>query len=216
MAYLEYVSVGKTAVDLLPVLAEANRFTMDDLRQNRGGRISGVQMARMAGQALRPLIYVIGALAAWAGLLMLAGNFGPMSQFRIFRMLGYRAPMLLVGVLGCLGAIIATIYKTGRLTLGLMLDVASGRAVVLEGRVQPSKEACVELGVQLMKPRTADSEHEHATPMRYHYVIHGEYFEVDLPAFEALEPRTNYRLYFAPHSKLLLSIEPLGVPTASP
>ena len=211
MAYLEYVSVGKTAADLLPVLAKANGFAMEDLRQNRKGRISGVQMARMAGKAVRPMVYLVAACLVWAAILALVSKIAPMTQFRIFRMLGYRAPLLFMGVLGCLGAIIATIYKTGKLTLGLMLDVVSGRAAVLEGRVQPSKEAYVELGAQLLRPRTADSAlDEHATPMRYHYVIHGEYFEVPLPAFEALEARTNYRLYFAPHSKLLLSIEPLG------
>lgn len=211
MAYLEYVTVGKPTDDLLPELAKANRFTMEDLRENRTGRISGAQLARMTSRALRPMIYVIVACLAWAGVLLLVGKIAPQTQFRIFRILGYRAPMLFMGVLGCLGAIIATVYKTGKLTLGLMLDVASGRAAVLEGRVQPSKEGFVELGEQLLRPRTADSTlDEHSTAMRYHYVVHNEYFEVDLPAFEALAPRTNYRLYFGAHSRLLLSIEPVG------
>jgi hypothetical protein len=216
MAYIEYVSVGQTTVDLLPVLAKANYFTLADLRQNRNGRISGTQMARMASKALRPMIYVIGASLMWAAFLLVLSKLSPYVQFRIFRMLGSEGPMLVLGVLGCLGAIVTTIVKTGRLTLGLLLDVATGRAAVLEGRVHPSREGFVELGVQLFRPRTADSEYDPSTPMRYHYVIQNEYFEVDLPAFEALAPRTNYRLYFGPHSKLLLSVEPLGASVPPP
>jgi hypothetical protein len=70
---------------------------------------------------------------------------------------------------------------------------------VMEGRVVVSRD---EADVQGMSRLYGEKDEV------YHYVLNNQYFVVDQLAFETLVSRQNYRLYYAPRSGLLLSIEP--------
>jgi hypothetical protein len=95
----------------------------------------------------------------------------------------------------------------------LIGDCSRGKAAFAEGRVAPSSEEHEELGTAQFQRKLAREWGGSAGPVstvsRYHYVLKGEYFEVGPKAHTVLEPRMNYRLYFAPASRLLLSIEPV-------
>ena len=78
----------------------------------------------------------------------------------------------------------------GMLTRERWLDLLEGRALMLEGFVQAIEES------------SDDSS-------SYYYVLDRQRFQVSANAHKALVPGERYRLYYLPHSKKLLSIEPL-------
>ena len=78
----------------------------------------------------------------------------------------------------------------GMLTRERWLDLLEGRALMLEGLVQAIEES------------SDDSS-------SYYYVLDRQRFSVSAIAHKALVPGERYRLYYLPHSKKLLSIEPL-------
>ncbi len=66
MSYLEYITVDDSSVeDLLPALAKANAFSMEDLAQNRTGKIADGQMFKLGGQAFKPFYKSAMVLAGW-------------------------------------------------------------------------------------------------------------------------------------------------------
>ncbi len=77
----------------------------------------------------------------------------------------------------------------GMLTRERWLDLLEGRAAMLEGFVQAIEES------------SDDSS-------SYYYVLDRQRFSVSAIAHKALVPGERYRLYYLPHSKKLLSIEP--------
>jgi hypothetical protein len=70
------------------------------------------------------------------------------------------------------------------------LDLLEGRVALLEGYVEAVE----------------DSDGEGVT---YHYVLGRQRFMVSGTAYKALAAGVRYRLYYLPHSKRLVSIEPL-------
>ncbi len=77
----------------------------------------------------------------------------------------------------------------------------------MEGRVWAARRGEDSYGMDKLHGEKLES---------YHYVLNNEYFEVrNLNAYEALAPKELYRLYYAPNSKLLLSIEPVTATEAT-
>jgi len=107
--------------------------------------------------------------------------------------------LFLLITLGCVVALIVGLWNSGRMTVGLIGDLSKGQASVMSGRVVGSRAQNDTQGMDRLHGEKADV---------FHYVIDNEYFEVDQPAYETLVSREIYRLYYAPRSKLLLSIEP--------
>jgi hypothetical protein len=199
------------ADELLPALAQANQYSMADLDENRDGRISSEQMFKLGGKAAMPLIFSLCALAGWLVLLS------------VFHLLPYSLVTYARHVVGAnmdvkdrfyllafasIGVLMVGLAKASGRSFQLILDMAAGRADTLEGRVTPNYE---EHDAPAMSRLYGDGE----KVWEYHYVIDDQYFDVDKPSYEALAEGTNYRLYFAPHSKLLLSIEPVDSHTAA-
>ena len=107
--------------------------------------------------------------------------------------------LFLLITLGCVVSLIVGLWNSGRMTIGLIGDLSKGQAAVMSGRVVGSRAQNDTQGMGRLHGEKDDV---------FHYVINNEYFEVDQPAYETLVSREIYRLYYAPRSKLLLSIEP--------
>jgi hypothetical protein len=191
--------------DLLSELAKANRFTLDELAQNRTGMIATSPMWSLAGQAFKPLYTSAITFGGWLLFLMVIWVFVPGILLRIIAMFMGQSMTMLYGTvilitLGCVGSLALGFLKTGRRTMLLIGDLSQGRAEVKQGRVWASRGKTTSHG--MAKLHREEQE-------QFHYVLNDQYFEVrGLYAFEALAPRNLYRLYYAPKSKLLLSIEP--------
>jgi len=119
----------------------------------------------------------------------------------IMALLGVKGVGVLFGVvtLACVGAFLLSVFKSARTMALLMVDLNAGNAAAIEGRVSPSREEEKGLGMA----RLYGEKHTH-----HWYVVKDEYFEVDQQAHSVLPEGRQYRLYYTPKSKLLLSIEP--------
>lgn len=205
MSYIEYVTADYGADDPMPELARTNGFTDADLAQNRAGKISESQRGKLFGRALRPVKYPLTALISWLVACFIVQTVVPGVVLMIVAMLGGKLMTAIFGAitLGCVVAAAIAMMQSGRLTTLLMQDLKEGKASYMDGRLNLSHEDTDGLGLD----KFHDRKHR-----RSHYVMNNEYFEVEEEAFEALlnqKPMGRFRLYFAPRSKLLLSLEPV-------
>jgi hypothetical protein len=188
-------------------LARANRFTMQDLTENRAGRISSPQFLRLFGRAVEPVRYTAPMFGGWLMVLYLV-NYVPGLRLlaRLMWLFGGSAfapaAFFAITVL-CAGMLLLSIFKSAG-SIGLLLvDLSQGKAASMEGHLSPSREGHTDWSLARLWGSTAQN-------MKYSYVIGNEYFSVDEFAHSVeLDPRANYRLYYAPRSKLLLSVEKL-------
>jgi hypothetical protein len=201
MSYIEYVTADHHFEDPLPDLARANRFTMADLEMNRNGKISDTQWMRLLLRALQPVRYTGGALLGWLLCCFCVKTLVPRIVLWIMALLGVKGVGVLFGVvtLACVGAFLISVLKSARTTTLLLVDLKLGKAASIEGRVSPSREDEGGLGMA----RLYGEKHTN-----HWYVVKNEYFEVDQQAHAALPHGMQFRLYYTPKSKLLLSIEP--------
>jgi hypothetical protein len=201
MSYIEYITADENYEDPLPDLARANRFTMADLELNRSGKISDTQWMRLLLRALQPVRYTGGALLGWLLCCFVVKTLVPRIVLWIMAMLGVKGVGILFGAvtLACVGAFILSVFKSARTMALLLVDLNAGKAAAIEGRVSPSREDEKGLGMA----RIYGEKHTH-----HWYVVKNEYFEVDQEAHAALREGRQFRLYYTPKSKLLLSLEP--------
>ncbi|QOY89995.1 hypothetical protein [Paludibaculum fermentans] len=201
MSYIEYVTSGDPANDVLPELARTNQFSMEDLQQNRAGRISDAQWMRLLFRSLRPVRYTGGALLGWLFCCFIVKALVPDIILTIASYVGAKGIGIIFGgaTLACVGAFLVSLFSSARTMSLLVFDLRDGKAVCLEGRVRHSREEEEGLGM-------ARFHGENHT--KHCYVVKDDYFEVDEDAFKALPDGLVARVYHTPRSKLLLSIEP--------
>ena len=84
------------------------------------------------------------------------------------------------------------------------LDLMANRVECVEGLVQK----------KIKVSRTHSTRGTRRTNRRFYYVIDQHRFQVGECAYHALIENLPYRLYYAPHSKLLMSVEPLVSPVS--
>ena len=204
MSYIEYVTADQGAEDPMPDLARTNGFTDDDLAQNRAGKISDKQMGRLFSRAFQPLRYPLTALVGWLFACWVVKTVVPGIILMIVAILGGKLMTAVFGVitLGCVAAAFIGLLQSGRLTVLLIQDLSAGTASFMEGRLSVSREEDDGLGLDKFHDRKR---------RRSHFVMNNEYFEVDEEAAASarnLSLTGRFRLYFAPRSKLMLSLEP--------
>jgi len=199
MSYIEYVTADHHFEDPLPDLARANRFTMADLEMNRNGKISDTQWMRLLLRALQPVRYTGGALLGWLLCCFCVKTLVPRIVLWIMAMKGFGVYFVGGITFACAGAFLIAVLKTARTMALLIVDLRAGKAASIEGRVSPSREDEGGLGMA----RLYGEKHTN-----HWYVVKNEYFEVDREAHAALPHGMQFRLYYTPKSKLLLSIEP--------
>jgi len=204
MSYIEYVTMDHEAEDPMPDLRRTNGFSEADLARNRSGAISDQQMGKLFGRAFKPVGYPLSALAAWLFACFVVKMVVPDIILVIVAMLGGKMTTVIFGAvtLGCLAAAFVGFLRSSRLTVLLMQDLSRGKSAYMDGRLHVSKAEDEGLGL--------DKFHGRNRRLR-HYVMNNEYFEVDEEAAEVAERyglTGRYRIYYAPKSKLLLSLEP--------
>lgn len=201
MSYIEFVTSDQTQKDPLPDLARTNGFSKLDLEENRRGRISGTQFTGLFLQALGPLRYSGMALLGWLLFCFVINTVVPGIVLLIISILTAKfLTVIFFGItLLCIASVVVSFFKSGHRMMLLFQDLMAGKADCLEGRVSVSRKEEKGLGMDRLHGEKL---------MKCWYVIKDEYFEVSESAAEAL-PEGQFRLYFTPKSKLLLSIEPV-------
>lgn len=204
MSYIEYVTVDHEAEDPMPDLRRTNGFSEEDLVKNRAGKISDKQMGRLFSRALRPVSYPLGALAAWLFACFVVKMAVPDIILVIVAMVGGKMTMAIFGAvtLGCVVAALIGLLRSGRLTVLLLGDLSKGSSAHMDGRLYVSKAEEEGLGLDKFHGRRRRTNA---------YVVNETYFEVDEEAALVAERHSltgRYRIYYAPKSRLLLSLEP--------
>jgi len=201
----ESAFAGPGNQELLQDLAQANRFTMEDLVLNRDGKISSQQMFRLALQALQPLFAAVSALLGWFLFIWVIRTVLPgFVQYLLLKFAGAATASSILITFGAVGAFIVALLKTSRLTFLLVFDLSDGKAAKVEGRVSPSREERPKQGISRLY-----GEKENV----YQYCIKDNCFEVREAGHELLlnkydTYRPQVTAYYSPRSKLLLSVEP--------
>ncbi len=200
MSFIEYVREDPSTNDPINDLARLNHFTIPDLEQNRLGKIANGQIPTLFGSALGPIRHAGGAFIGWLlfclaikywvpGIIMKIANMFGMPQGAIFGITTLTSAL----------AFLAAVFKSIRSILLLLLDLASGRAAYIDGRVTVSREEVNALGLA----RLHGEKHT-----KCWYVIRGEHFEAREEACaEENAPSGKVRLYYAPRSRIMLSLD---------
>ena len=199
MSYIGYANAGTDFEDPFPALQRANRFTLADLEQNRNGKISEAQRTRLWLRPLKPIRYTGAALLGWLFVCVVVRALVP--SFVLWFLAVKGVGIALVGgvTLACVGAFLVSVLKGASTMTLLVADLNAGKAACTEGRVSVSREDEGGLGLARLYGETNTN---------YWYVVNNEYFEVEAEAHAALPHRVQFRLYYTPKSKLLLSLEP--------
>ena len=115
MSYVQYgvqASEGAAPEDL----ARANRFTMQDLAENRDGRISSPQFLRLFSRALEPVRYTAPMFGGWLIVLYLVKYVPGLGLVaRLMWLLGGSAitPALFFAITAlCAGMLLLSIFKS--------------------------------------------------------------------------------------------------------
>ena len=174
------VATDPTLDQLLQELAKSNHFTMEELAENRAGRMS----KRQRGRFKRWTIQYFSIIALVEGVylaLFVAEIVGPPG----------RAPLVEIGVFGLLQLLYGVLVV--KYFLPLVRDLHAGSAAGAEGR-----------GGRFRRGSSSVARHR-----RYYYVFDGKSLIVGADAYWALARGVYYRAYYAPNCNYLLSIEPL-------
>lgn len=182
---LTFMRAQRARESLTEILARANRFQLEALRQNRRGMLAPGQITHLLSGLLIPLLFA-GATVGFLG-------------YRLRPYVGERSwsdmptSTVVIGViLGVVGAIGFYLFVRG------LLDVVGGRVLVVEGLGQTYK-------------RTSSSSNGGSTTS-YYYQIGEQRFKVSERAYRALIENLTYRAYYTPHRKTLVNVEALESP----
>lgn len=158
---------------LLQALANANRFSLEDLKINQEGHLSKHQENRLL---LTAILYLAGCVSSAA----FFGVFIPQ----------IRSAVSETGLVFALSIGSVLLLRFGWSTANLIADLWQGRVEMVQGPV----------AVQHRRTKYSIS---------YYYVCDAHRFQVSSSAYRALLEQPAYRIYYVPHSKKLVSIEPI-------
>ncbi len=178
-------SPAQARAALLNILAKANGFTSEDLASNRNGQITALQR-------LKPLGHVLGGLLT---ILIPLGIGGPIA-FLVFSAANNTAFLL--------------VFLIPALALGIF--VLTGLWSVLNGLLDMSISGLRQIQGVGYKREIIRRRRGRSTRSCY-YVIGEDRFQVNYRAYLALMDGLEYRLYYLPRTRKILSIEPIGILT---
>jgi hypothetical protein len=164
--------------ELCRALAQANNFNEADLERNRAGRLSGGQRRAILGDL-------------WKNLLITIGLWG----FSI----GITAVSVIKHDKDPLGTLLAALF----LVLIGAFTLASGYSDLMDFLYGRAEYA---MGAGERYTRTSHGSHSSHT--HHYYRVDTMSFEVSAAAYNALITGLKYRIYYAPRTLRLLSIEP--------
>ncbi len=209
MSFIEYVREDPSTNDPINELARLNHFTIPDLEQNRLGKIANGQIPMLFGSALGPIRHAGGALVGWLLFCLAIKYWVPGIIMKIASMLGVpQGAIFGVTTLTSALAFVAGVFKSIRSILLLLLDLASGKVSYIDGRITVSREE--QNGVGLA--RLHGEKHT-----KCWFVIRGEHFEASEEACaEENAPSGKVRLYYAPRSRIMVSLDTAASPGSTP
>jgi hypothetical protein len=213
----------ETIADLQRDLAAGNEFTDAELAINREGRIAETQVSRLLRRALHPFVSASGLLLGSLLFLVVTYEFLHFSRslvpgslltsvpktllaFVAMRVSGLAFFVALLILGGALLALPGGFFKSVGTVFSLALDLAAGRALCIEGRTSTSWAS--EGGRGLKALRRGEL---------YWYIVQDQYLLVTLEGYQAMRAYSGSvsKVYVAPRSKLLLSLEPIKIRQAA-
>jgi hypothetical protein len=172
---------------LLEALAQAHNFSMAALNENRNGKLAAEQIAQLLPNL------------AWGLTLLLIP---PLAAFYYLNIQG-AAARISSGWTAIIALVAGAIALYGAwLTYRVAADLIGGRVGELKGKGKKVSE--------IRGSRRFD-EVSGSTSVTHYYEIGGQRFRVPPQAYAALISDQPYRLYYAPRTKVMLSIEPIDV-----
>jgi hypothetical protein len=172
-------------VALSNILAQTNNFTLEDLQANQMGEITGSQRKRGASKIISGLVIIAFSLA-FAIIFFLpfiTGNGSSINDGVILIIIGG-----FIAIFGSIGA---------WMVLNAILDLTATTPEMVEG-----------MGHKVSRRKSSGR----SSRTVYYYVIGQSEFEVPKKAFDAFIENIEYRVYFTPRTKTLISIEPTNIP----
>lgn len=198
----------RTKETVLVDLAKALGFSAASLEANRGGKLTREQIQQFSVRVIGPVIFTVVwavvPLVVWVS--MLSGQKG-LSFFAALSLFADRlthfsdmveangkfGAILRVGSI--VGGLVAAAFTASKIPLRLFFDLIDGTLSKLEGRVVAREE-------QTLRANGRDPIE------KFFFNLRNDYFQVNLPAFRAIENGSVYIVYVTPRSRLLVSIEP--------
>lgn len=173
---------------LLQALAQAHKFTLEDLQANREGWMSPRQRK---GVVRRTIGYLFGLF------IVIGGAVG-----------GAGVPLAVQ---------VGSFWALGLILLGLVVYALLAMTFINRARKQ-LHEGRVTFVDGFVERESQKSHSEGTTTISYYYVVHQQQpsgvkpqrFTVNRAAFYALVPALRYRVYYVPVDRKLISIEPLA------
>jgi hypothetical protein len=178
------ISAGQVRLALSDILARANDFTAEDLQANQNGEVTQAQRMASLKKMVPGLFIMVIALVVGFFILYPYLSDRPLNSNLL--------PIIFIG--GFM-AIFAAIGFT--MVLNAFLDLNASAPETIEG-----------VGQTVSRRKSSGR----SSRTVYYYVIGGIEFEIPQKAFPALLNGFNYRAYFMPRTKRLLTIEPTSIP----
>jgi len=165
------------------ILSTANGFSFEDLTANHNGEVTSAQRLKPLSKAGSGILFALMAF-----LFMIPFFFGAQSS---------RMPTESPGFLIFIGIALVFLVVGGFIVVNALVDV-------LFPTLQQAQ------GVGRKEIRVTGGRHR---TTHYYYVIGGQRFEIRKGAYDAFIEGLQYRVYYLPRTKILLSIEALGAPS---
>jgi len=168
--------------ELLNVMTQVHHFKVEDLEANREGRLSGGQIAGLISKAvIYSVIWVVVLIFGVVIWYAVYQDAHSSSAEEIIFLVGAGISLLLIAIF---------LWMVAR----ILIDAVRGQVTIAQGLVR----------------RTFTVTHtQHGTSTTYYYKLDKLSFNVSSAAYTAFIEGPQYRLYYAPLSKSLISIEPL-------
>jgi hypothetical protein len=184
---LSTMGMDRAEESLTEILAQANRFKLDALPQNRQGRLAMSQIVHLIPTLLIALLFVIIASVALYQILLPSISAQTWGEMR---------PIVIISSFIFAGLGLFAVY----LLIKSILDILTGRVLSTEGQGHAFT-------------RTSSSDSDGSSSTNYYYRIGEQRFKVTRKAHYALIEGLTYRAYYTPYRKTLVNIEALESPS---
>ena len=189
-------------------LGKALNFSPESLAQNRKGKLSSAQAGTLHAALLRPgalgFFMAVLPFLAWTLVTSSKEQAGLLEAAQIFvqqlfhlsdlaESVGKMGVVMRVGSL-VMGLGLAAVILS-KFSVAMLFDVLDGKVIAKEGRVVAREE-------QILRENGRDPIE------KYFFAIRGDYHQVTLAAFRAIENGSIYTSYVLPRSNKLVSLEP--------
>jgi hypothetical protein len=205
---IEDATSYRTKEKVLLDLAKALGFSAASLEANRQGKLTRDQLRQFAVRVIQPavltLFFALAPFLIWAamisaqkqvslteGLSMFVSRLIHMSQ--LVETNGKFGAFLRMG--STLVSLVIAGFSASKFPLALYFDLLGREVTKREGRVVARED-------QTLRPNGRDPVE------KFFFVLKNDYYQVNLPAYRALENGSMYILYVMPRSNVLASIEP--------